>query len=94
AGAEPTASRGPPRPAVYAVRSGQTGSGSARSTYMDRKFKLAVISRVERHPEIWDFTSEDYKKQDVRLTAWDQIVSELQAEGFNTGIKHLLTISG
>ncbi|KAK6031057.1 hypothetical protein OSTOST_02795 [Ostertagia ostertagi] len=31
---------------------------------MDRKFKLAVITRVERHPEIWNFTSEDYKKQD------------------------------
>ncbi|VDO30994.1 unnamed protein product [Haemonchus placei] len=51
---------------------------------MDRKFKLAVIARVERHPEIWNFTSEDYKKQDVRLTAWDQIVAELQAEGFDT----------
>ncbi|KAK5983687.1 hypothetical protein GCK32_004581 [Trichostrongylus colubriformis] len=53
---------------------------------MDRKFKLAVIARVERHPEIWNFTSEDYKKQDVRLTAWDQIVAELQAEGFDTGL--------
>ncbi|KHJ88483.1 hypothetical protein OESDEN_11722 [Oesophagostomum dentatum] len=54
---------------------------------MDRKFKLAVIARVEQHPEIWNFSSEDYKKQDVRLTAWDQIVSELQAEGFDTDLQ-------
>ncbi|CAJ0595353.1 unnamed protein product [Cylicocyclus nassatus] len=58
---------------------------------MDRKYKLAVISRVERHPEIWDFTCEDYKKQDVRLTAWDQIVSELQAEGFDTDLQSTKT---
>ncbi|ETN86186.1 hypothetical protein RB195_007517 [Necator americanus] len=58
---------------------------------MDRKFKLAVIARVEQHPEIWDFTSEDYKKQDVRLTAWDQIVSELQAEGFDTDLQSTKT---
>ncbi|VDL86315.1 unnamed protein product [Nippostrongylus brasiliensis] len=51
---------------------------------MDRKFKLAIIARVERHPEIWNFTSEDYKKQEVRMTAWEQIVSELQAEGYET----------
>ncbi|KAL6732869.1 hypothetical protein Aduo_003584 [Ancylostoma duodenale] len=58
---------------------------------MDRKFKLAVIARVEQHPEIWDFTSEDYKKQDVRLTAWDQIVGELQAEGFDTDLQSTKT---
>lgn len=52
---------------------------------MERKFKLAIITHVRRHPEIWDFTLDDYKKLDVRLTAWEQIVSELQAKGYDTG---------
>lgn len=54
---------------------------------MERKFKLAIITHVRRHPEIWDFTLDDYKKLDVRLTAWEQIVSELQAKGYDTDVQ-------